>query len=79
MSKTANISDLGLDIKVHLCKSCVHQLTTCESIQYAYGGGEGTYEGLPNICACDGFDPRVVGRRKGDNDPKELPFKNVWD
>lgn len=60
MSINANIKDLGLSIDTHLCKYCAHQYGACEDIQYLYGDSEGDVEGVPNICACDGFDPRLV-------------------
>ena len=82
MSKSASITDLGLDIRVHLCSSCVNQLNTCEDIQYLYGKGTGTYEGLPNICACNLFEPKLIGRRKtdkADQTERAIPFMTKWD
>lgn len=74
--KPKNVIDLGLDIKTHLCNSCVHKFSVCEELQYAYGSGEGEREGMPNICACDSFDPNIVGRSTKP-EGEELSFTSI--
>lgn len=52
---------IRIDIKTHLCSVCTYSSDACE-VKFVYGNGVGSHEGMPNIAACDGFEPSLIGR-----------------
>jgi len=60
MSKSLTMQEIGLENKVHLCKSCCKTFADCNGKNLIYGTGYG----LDNIAACSEYEVENLTKEK---------------